>query len=107
MGDDLDARAQAALGSPGVLNSSGKERSTLSPVCSWYLHWGRDRSLACRHRPERADMKLAKLVGRLALFTGWLGGDLADRLAVGAGEGDHIDSPGRLRLWRMWASIWP
>lgn len=32
----------------------------------------------------------------LALVTGWLGGELVDRLAVGVDEGAHLDSPSSL-----------
>jgi uncharacterized membrane protein len=39
--------------------------------------------------------------GVLALFTGWLGGELVDRLAVGVDPGAHIDAPSSLRSRRM------
>ena len=32
----------------------------------------------------------------LALFTGWLGGELVDRLGVGVDEGAHVDAPSSL-----------
>ena len=32
----------------------------------------------------------------LAAFTGWLGGELVDRLGVGVDEGAHLDSPSSL-----------
>ncbi len=32
----------------------------------------------------------------VALFSGWLGGELVDRLGVGVDEGAHIDSPSAL-----------
>jgi uncharacterized membrane protein len=32
----------------------------------------------------------------LALVTGWLGGELVDRLAVGVADGAHVDSPSSL-----------
>jgi hypothetical protein len=32
----------------------------------------------------------------LALVTGWLGGELVDRLGVGVDEGAHLDSPNSL-----------
>src|SRR4051812_17967481 len=34
--------------------------------------------------------------GALALFTGWLGGELVDRLGVGVDEGAHLDAPSSL-----------
>jgi len=38
--------------------------------------------------------------GVLALFTGWLGGELVDRLAVGVDPGAHVDAPSSLRSRR-------
>lgn len=32
----------------------------------------------------------------IALFTGWLGGELVDRLGVGVDEGAHLDAPSSL-----------
>ena len=39
--------------------------------------------------------------GGLALFTGWLGGELVDRLSVGVDEGAHLDAPSSLRAGRV------
>lgn len=40
---------------------------------------------------------VAALVGAgLAAFTGWLGGELVDRLGVGVDDGAHLDSPSSL-----------
>jgi uncharacterized membrane protein len=37
----------------------------------------------------------------LALITGWLGGELVDRLAVGVDEGAHLDAPSSLTTRRV------
>ena len=37
----------------------------------------------------------------LALGTGWLGGELVDRLGVGVDEGAHLDAPSSLRRRRV------
>jgi hypothetical protein len=37
------------------------------------------------------------------LFTGWLGGELLDRLAIGVDEGAHIDAPSSLKRRRVHA----
>jgi uncharacterized membrane protein len=37
----------------------------------------------------------------LALGTGWLGGELVDRLAVGVDEGAHLDAPSSLTTRRV------
>jgi len=34
--------------------------------------------------------------GAIALFTGWLGGELVDRLGVGVDDGAHLDAPSSL-----------
>ena len=36
----------------------------------------------------------------LALFTGWLGGELVDRLGVGVDDGAHLDAPSSLTTRR-------
>jgi uncharacterized membrane protein len=44
---------------------------------------------------------LSFLGGGLALFTGWLGGELVDRLGVGVDEGAHVDAPSSLSARRV------
>jgi hypothetical protein len=39
--------------------------------------------------------------GILALFTGWLGGELVDRLAIGVDDGAHMDAPSSLSSRRV------
>jgi uncharacterized membrane protein len=46
--------------------------------------------------PEPGAVVLSALAVSLALFTGWLGGELVDRLAVGVDTGAHLDSPSSL-----------
>lgn len=46
--------------------------------------------------PETPALVMAFLGGGLALVTGWLGGELVDRLAVGVDEGAHLDAPSSL-----------
>jgi uncharacterized membrane protein len=46
--------------------------------------------------PEGAALALSFAGGLLALFTGWLGGELVDRLAVGVDDGAHVDAPSSL-----------
>jgi uncharacterized membrane protein len=46
--------------------------------------------------PEPGAIVLSALAVSLALFTGWLGGELVDRLAVGVDTGAHLDSPSSL-----------
>ncbi len=46
--------------------------------------------------PAIPALALAFLGGGLAMITGWLGGELVDRLAVGVDEGAHLDAPSSL-----------
>lgn len=39
--------------------------------------------------------------GALAMVTGWLGGELVDRLGVGVDDDAHLDAPSSLRATRM------
>jgi uncharacterized membrane protein len=47
--------------------------------------------------PETLAMMLSFAGGGLALVTGWLGGELVDRLAVGVDAGANLDAPSSLR----------
>ena len=62
---------------------------------SWLLR--RDAPAA----PEALALVLAFAGAGLALVTGWLGGELVDRLAVGVDEGAHVDAPSSLSTRRI------
>lgn len=47
-------------------------------------------------RPDTASLVLSIMGVALAVVTGWLGGELVDRLAVGVDEGAHLDAPSSL-----------
>jgi uncharacterized membrane protein len=47
--------------------------------------------------PEAAALLLAFSGGALALFTGWLGGELVNRLGVGVSAGANVNAPSSLR----------
>jgi uncharacterized membrane protein len=51
--------------------------------------------------PETLAFVLSFAAGGLALFTGWLGGELVDRLAVGVDDGAHVDAPSSLSTRRI------
>jgi uncharacterized membrane protein len=69
-------------------------------------YWQRHRSRAVRRelvvppRQSRAAAMIAivfAIAGAvLATVTGWLGGELVDRLAVGVDDGAHLDAPSSL-----------
>jgi len=46
--------------------------------------------------PSTLALALSFAAGGLALFTGWLGGELVDRLGVGVDEGAHVNAPSSL-----------
>jgi len=51
--------------------------------------------------PTTVAYVLAFAGGALALFTGWLGGELVDRLGVGVDSGAHLDAPSSLSVKRV------
>jgi uncharacterized membrane protein len=62
---------------------------------SWLLR--RDAPTA----PENLALLLSFAGGGIALVTGWLGGELVDRLAVGVDDGAHVDAPSSLSTRRI------
>ena len=62
---------------------------------SWLMRGDAPRS------PETLALALSFAAGALALFTGWLGGELVDRLAVGVDDGAHVDAPSSLTTRRV------
>jgi uncharacterized membrane protein len=53
--------------------------------------------------PEPTALALSFVAGGMALITGWLGGELVDRLSVGVDDGAHVDAPSSLRSPRAGA----
>jgi len=51
--------------------------------------------------PEMPALVMAFLGGGLALVTGWLGGELVNRLAVGVDEGANLNAPSSLTSRRV------
>ena len=47
-------------------------------------------------RPETLAIVLAAAAAALAMLTGWLGGELVDRLGVGVDDGANLDAPSSL-----------
>ena len=48
------------------------------------------------HAPETVSLVLSMLGVGLALFTGWLGGELVERLGMAVHDGAHLDAPNTL-----------
>jgi len=59
-------------------------------MASWFLR--RDSP----GTPMIPTIFLSAIAVVIALFTGWLGGELVDRLGVGVDEGAHLDAPSSL-----------
>jgi uncharacterized membrane protein len=79
----------------GAVHGLGNVAVVLLFAASWLLR--RDAPAA----PDAVALALSFLGGGLALVTGWLGGELVDRLAVGVDEGAHVDAPSSLRTPRV------
>ena len=58
---------------------------------SLYLRWNEP-----GYVPTTVPFVLELLAAGLALITGWLGGELVDRLGVGVDEGAHVNAPSSL-----------
>jgi uncharacterized membrane protein len=64
-------------------------------AASWLIRGAAPRT------PAALALALSFAAGGLALVTGWLGGELVDRLAVGVDEGAHVDAPSSLKTRRV------
>ncbi|HEX7180336.1 MAG TPA: DUF2231 domain-containing protein [Thermoanaerobaculia bacterium] len=74
----------------GLLHGGGNVVVLLLFVLSWFLR--RDLPTA----PGGLEIGLSAVGVLLALVTGWLGGELVDRLGVGVDEGANVDAPSSL-----------
>jgi uncharacterized membrane protein len=79
----------------GFLHGAGNVVMLGLFALSWWLRRG-DPSA-----PEMVAVAPALVGGILALLTGWLGGELVDRLGVGVDEGAHVDAPSSLSVKRI------
>jgi uncharacterized membrane protein len=78
----------------GAVHGLGNLIVVLLFAASWFF---RD---PAAHPPDALELTLSFAGGGLLLVTGWLGGELVDRLAVGVDDGAHIDAPSSLRSRR-------
>jgi uncharacterized membrane protein len=74
----------------GALHGAGNVVVILLYAASWLTR------MDAPATPTALGFALAFAGGGLALFTGWLGGELVDRLAVGVDDGAHLDAPSSL-----------
>jgi len=78
----------------GLVHGVGNVAVTGLYAASWLLRREDPRT------PSRAAIGLAAAGGALALLTGWLGGELVDRLGVGVSDDAHLNAPNSLRRER-------
>jgi uncharacterized membrane protein len=76
--------------SVGLIHGLGNVLVLLLFIGSWWLR--RD----APERPELLEHILSFAGAGLALLTGWLGGELVERLGVGVDPGAHINAPNSL-----------
>ncbi len=78
----------------GAMHGLGNVIVVLLFAASWLMR--REAPAA----PDQAALALSFAGGGLALITGWLGGELVDRLSIGVDDGAHVDAPSSLRTPR-------
>jgi uncharacterized membrane protein len=74
----------------GLLHGGGNVVVVVLFAASWWLRRGTPAD------PPTLAIVLAAAGAGLATFTGWLGGELVDRLGVGVDDGAHLDAPSSL-----------
>ena len=75
----------------GLLHGGGNFLVTALFALSAYFRWGR-----AANEPDGFTLILALTGFLLSLVTGWLGGELVDRLGVGVDDGANLDAPSSL-----------
>ena len=75
----------------GLLHGGGNFLVTILFALSAYFRWER-----ATHEPDGFTLILALTGFLLSLATGWLGGELVDRLGVGVDDGANLDAPSSL-----------
>jgi uncharacterized membrane protein len=79
----------------GAIHGAGNVVVVLLFAASWLMRGDAPRT------PDGLALALSFAAGALALFTGWLGGELVDRLSVGVDDGAHVDAPSSLSTRRI------
>jgi uncharacterized membrane protein len=79
----------------GALHGIGNVVVVVLFAVSWLLRGNAPQA------PGAPALVLSFAAGALALVTGWLGGELVDRLSVGVDEGANVDAPSSLRTRRV------
>jgi uncharacterized membrane protein len=74
-----------------TLHGGGNLVVVLLFIANWFL-----RLYTPANEPQGFEILLSCIAVALALCTGWLGGELVDRLGVGVDEGANLDAPSSL-----------
>ena len=74
----------------GALHGLGNVLVVLIFAASWWMRRDAPRT------PPSLALVLSFAGGALAAVTGWLGGELVDRMGVGVDDGAHLDAPSSL-----------
>lgn len=82
--------------SVGLIHGVGNVVVLLLFAGSWWLRYSSDLSQSGIHVPSVAALVLSFAGFALAGATGWLGGELVDRLSVGVDDGANLDAPSSL-----------
>jgi uncharacterized membrane protein len=88
--DYLGIRANTRAKRIGRLHGLGNVLVVVLFAASWYLR------RPAPDAPSTMALVLSIAGVLLALVTGWLGGELVDRLGVGVDDGAHLDAPSSL-----------
>ncbi len=75
----------------GLWHGVGNAVVTVLFTASWLMRRNRR-----NYEPDDPAVALSFIGGLLATITGWLGGELVDRLGVGVDRGAHLDAPNSL-----------
>jgi uncharacterized membrane protein len=75
----------------GLWHGVGNVVVVLLFILSWWV-----RSHAPGYAPPTTAVTLSCFAVGLALITGWLGGELVDRLGIGVDDGAHLNAPNSL-----------
>jgi uncharacterized membrane protein len=77
--------------SVGLVHGAGNMLVLLLFIITWWIRRG-----AVDHAPSATALLFSFGGAGLALVTGWLGGELVERLGVGVDKGAHLDAPSSL-----------
>ena len=81
--------------SVGLLHGVGNLFVLILFALSWWMRYNTPVTETA-HRPTTAAIVCSLVAFALAGATGWLGGELVDRLGVGVDDGAHLDAPNSL-----------